>query len=476
MSSLATCIHAKGLVIARATSKIVTNSYTARRLHTPNSDAGSQAPPHKTGSFDQQAAHRQVSGLVASVSPSARLRFQSRPLRRSVAAAGGRGAEKWRESAAAGTRFWSGGGTSPRPGSRLLATPLQVTVLAVWMILEMFRKGCRLADIRTRLGDLFPLEDPPQSSEATVADSQKVRGIEQQFRELVLYLLRDPSFRTSFLQVERGLGGCSVDGGIVLCAGNDGAAFPAGRGAESLRRGLHGRPGQAAVGAPAESREAQAPPRLQPCRADVELPVVGALSQLPTSCFQLLLSNMGSTHSLHPGTPLVLDPSPPGKGADSPEGGEVEAGGGVVDGHLPRPQMPCRRAPGKKMKSRRSLRGRRGRSALPPPSRRQYPRATKKENKESGCGCRSRLDVPESGDEPDTEVRGPEEEESCKKMEVVLDSEDEDSDLLTTCLRGKRPLRLYQRTKHNTLIPTLLEHLGPPAVPPLDGLPNPGVS
>ncbi|XP_059807473.1 uncharacterized protein LOC132381850 isoform X4 [Hypanus sabinus] len=348
----------------------------------------------------------------------------------------------------------SEGGESTSP--RLLAAPLQVTVLAVWvcalrrdvsgyhrvlellqtlstaapglvsyrhlaklqlglkakMILEMFRKGCRLADIRTRLGHLFPLEDPPQSSEATVADSQKVRGIEQQFRELVLYLLRDPSFRTSFLQDE----GQSHYGEVFMAA------------LDKLLWELLLRVG-----------EAQDPPRLQPCRADVELPVVGALSQLPASCFQLLLSNMGSTHSLYPGTPLVLDPSPPGKGADSPEGGEVEAGGGVVDGHLPRPQMPCRRTPGKKMKSRRSLRGRRGRSALPPPSRRQYPRATKKENKESGCGCLSRLDVPEIGDEPDTEFRGPEEEESCKKMEVVSDSEDEDSDLLTTSLRGKNP-------------------------------------
>ncbi|XP_059807472.1 uncharacterized protein LOC132381850 isoform X3 [Hypanus sabinus] len=314
----------------------------------------------------------------------------------------------------------SEGGESTSP--RLLAAPLQVTVLAVWvcalrrdvsgyhrvlellqtlstaapglvsyrhlaklqlglkakMILEMFRKGCRLADIRTRLGHLFPLEDPPQSSEATVADSQKVRGIEQQFRELVLYLLRDPSFRTSFLQDE----GQSHYGEVFMAA------------LDKLLWELLLRVG-----------EAQDPPRLQPCRADVELPVVGALSQLPASCFQLLLSNMGSTHSLYPGTPLVLDPSPPGKGADSPEGGEVEAGGGVVDGHLPRPQMPCRRTPGKKMKSRRSLRGRRGRSALPPPSRRQYPRATKKENKESGCGCLSRLDVPEIGDEPDTEFR-----------------------------------------------------------------------
>ncbi|XP_062895181.1 uncharacterized protein LOC134341254 isoform X2 [Mobula hypostoma] len=378
-----------------------------------------------------------------------------------------------------------GESTSLRPGSQLLMAPLQVTVLAVWvcvlrrdvssyervlellqtlsgaapglvsnrhlaklqlglkakMILEMFQKGCCLADIRTQLGHLFPLEDPPHSSETTVADTQKVRGIQEQFRELVLHLLRDPSFRTSFLQDEG-----QNHYGEGFMAALDKLLW------EFLLR----------VG------ETQVPPRLQPCRADEELPVLGALSQLPAGCLQLLLSSLGSAHSLHPGTPLVLDPNPPGKGADSPEGDGLEAGGGGVDGQLPRRRQP----PSKKMKSRRSLRERRSRHALPPPSWRQYPRAAKKENKaESGCGGPGRLDVPEIVDESDTEVRGPEEEDSCQKMEVISDSQDGDSDLLTTCLRGKTPLRLYQRTKHNTLIPTLLEHLGPSAKHPLDGLP-----
>uniref|UniRef100_UPI00398E74DD uncharacterized protein n=1 Tax=Pristiophorus japonicus TaxID=55135 RepID=UPI00398E74DD len=68
-------------------------------------------------------------------------------------------------------------------------------------ILEMFLQHSRPDDIRSTLEQFFP-ERAPAHTMATPRDSQKVRQIQQQFRELVFYLLTNPQFRDAFLQEE----------------------------------------------------------------------------------------------------------------------------------------------------------------------------------------------------------------------------------------------------------------------------------
>ncbi|XP_067870573.1 uncharacterized protein [Heterodontus francisci] len=64
--------------------------------------------------------------------------------------------------------------------------------------------------------------------------------------------------------------------------------------------------------------------------------------------------------------------------------------------------------------------------------------------------------------------------------DIISDSADESHDPLTACLGGKGPLQLYHRTKHDTFIPTLVQHLRPLAMHPcyvsLERMAKPAVS
>ncbi|XP_067837618.1 TERF1-interacting nuclear factor 2-like, partial [Heptranchias perlo] len=55
---------------------------------------------------------------------------------------------------------------------------------------------------------------------------------------------------------------------------------------------------------------------------------------------------------------------------------------------------------------------------------------------------------------------------SAEPIDIISDSEDESRDPLTSSLGEKGPLQLYHRTKHDTYIPTLVQHLQPLAMYP----------
>ncbi|XP_069798620.1 TERF1-interacting nuclear factor 2-like [Narcine bancroftii] len=345
-------------------------------------------------------------------------------------------------------------------GSNLLLNSLQVTALAVWcailrrdtasysrvvefletvsgavptlvthrhlsklllglrakIILEMFLQDCPSDDIRSQLGVLFPQDNLLCSAE-TDQESQKVCEIQKQFRDLVLHLLSNPAFRASFLEVEvREQYGDEFLNALERLLWE--YLMRLWRTQEKLS--LH---------------QDQRLLRESTCPAD--LPTIGAVADLHPRCLGLLPSGP----SLYPGTPLLLCDME--RVRESVESGGKECLEGqwrskMKVGGQRQPHSPGRRAP------------------LPQ-------RVAEQENvMESGSRClgERRLDVAAIIDRLEMEIGGPKD-KSSEPRELVSDSESESEDPLSACLQGKRPMQLYQRTWHKTLIPTLIQHLQP---------------
>lgn len=303
---------------------------------------------------------------------------------------------------------------SPRHQARLLLG------LKAKIILDMFLQERPAPEIRCRFSHLFP---DPNTTRAPgfLPDHPKIRRVEGQFRSLVQHLLCDPEFRTNFLQGES----CQQYGECFLVA-LEKLLF------ELLLRLLQAHDSQ--PGCPT------------PC--PLPLATVRVLSQLHPDCTRLLESLLPPGTPLNPETRLVLVNVDWTRQDSVPRGG-----GGAGDRDPPRSPLPRRVG----SRGRRWARDGRGQAASPPTAQ-----------KENAAVCetrrlvRRRLDTATAPDRQWSEVRAAAVGRSSDTCEVVSDSDSDSGESLAARLCGKRPHRLYQRTKHNTFIPTLLQHLSPP--------------